>query len=366
MDELKEVSADYGFENSTVEVKTRIAVIRDLHASFFRLARLALENKSNKIFLILIDPKISIKRVQTEWNLAKKVYAPFITKKLFLVVFSSGEVIFQSLGIQNEYIKNFEQAFVVEVNSKRKSLRQIDFKAEILKILLNVWILNLDEPLNLVSENNLQFVFNGNCSKQKLLTITELETMVGCTYRTVDRAFDFIGAAIERKGNKGFRLKYFPRSAWEKMVVLSSKSRNTMKFVNRSNTLRSPDSLIKRLKRLDRPDIAIGGVAGAFQIFPGLDITGTPRLDLTVHSPDETVDMSFLRYLDPALKPWQKDDPPPSLSVHFLRRKSSFFRIDKAGLFWADPIECLLDLLEAKLDYQALEFRRAILPDGVN
>jgi len=366
MDKLRETNVDLEFKNLIIEVRNRIAVIRDLHSNFFQIARLALENKSKNIFLILIDPRISIKRIQAEWNLAKKVHTLFITKKLFLVVFSSGEVIFQSPGIQNEYIKNFEQRFIAVMSTKTNHLPKIDFKAEILKILLNVWFFNLDEPSSLVSENTLQFAFGKEFPKQRFLTISELEKMAGCTYRTVDRAFEFVGGAIERNGNKGFRLKYFPRSAWEKMVVLSSKSRSTMKFINRSSTSRSPESLIKRLKRLNRPDIAIGGVAGAFQFLPELDISGTPRLDLTIHSPNGTADMSFLRNLDPALKPWKRDDPPPSLSVHFLRRKPSFFRVDKAGLFWADPIECLLDLLEAKLDFQALQFRRAILPDGVN
>jgi hypothetical protein len=47
---------------------------------------------------------------------------------------------------------------------------------------------------------------------------------------------------------------------------------------------RSPEVLLQRLSELNRSDIAVGGVLGARHYFPGLDLVGTPRLDLVVHS----------------------------------------------------------------------------------
>jgi len=48
--------------------------------------------------------------------------------------------------------------------------------------------------------------------------------------------------------------------------------------------------------------------------------------------------------------------------MHFLRRKESYFRIDNNQLLWADPIECLVDLLTMRMDYQALQFRNVLVP----
>jgi hypothetical protein len=46
--------------------------------------------------------------------------------------------------------------------------------------------------------------------------------------------------------------------------------------------------------------------------------------------------------------------------VHVLRGQSDFFQPRKAGLAWADPVECLLDLHESRLEPQAEEFLEAL------
>jgi len=304
--------------------------------------------------------------IQAEWDKAIQILTLSVIERMFLVVYRKDKIVWQSGNIQSNKIEKIEKAFIHEQNLKRRNLLKPDFKAEVLKTLLNVWIVNEENSFNWISEDFLPFAVDDEFPDKRLLTITKLEEIAGCTYRTVDNALELIGTAVERNGNKGYGLKYFPRYAWEQMVALSDKSRNTMKFTDRSGRPRSSDSLMKRLARLKRSDIAVGGVPGATRILPELDITGSPRLDLTVHSPDGVADLSFIKYLDPALKPWGKNDPPPSLAVHFLRRKPSFFRINKEGILWADPIECLLDLQEARLEYQAFQFRNAILPGNVH
>ena len=39
-----------------------------------------------------------------------------------------------------------------------------------------------------------------------------------------------------------------------------------------------------------------------------------------------------------------------------IRRKDSLFETNPLGIAWADPVECLLDLHEMRLEPQALEF----------
>lgn len=366
MDELRKEDIDWILENSIIEMKTGLVAIRDLRDRIFKLAYSTLRNDPENAYLILCNSHIRLKRITGEWEKAIDILKTYLANRMFLVVYENSRIIWNSKGIQPEKLEQLAVMYCKETRTTLKTLKKTDFNAEVLKTLLNVWIVNEENPSGWISEDCLPFTVDDELPDQRLLTITKLGEMAGCTYRTVDKALEFIGTAVERSGNKGFGLKYFPRYAWEQMVVLSSKSRSTMKFTDRSGRPRSPDSLLKRLGRLKRSDIAIGGVTGASRIFPELDITGSPRLDLTIHCPNGEADMGFIKHLDPAQRPWHRNDPPPSLVVHFLRRKPSFFRINKEGILWADPIECLLDLQEAKLYRQALQFKQAMLPEGVN
>ena len=68
-------------------------------------------------------------------------------------------------------------------------------------------------------------------------------------------------------------------------------------------------------------------------------------------------DLGFIEELDPGLK---RDDSPnsvPRVALHFLRRKEPFFESDETGIVWADPVECLADLFEARLDNIASDFQ---------
>ena len=64
--------------------------------------------------------------------------------------------------------------------------------------------------------------------------------------------------------------------------------------------------------------------------------------------------------LDPALK--QVEDPltPASVVVHAVRHADAQFIPRDSGLAWADPLECLFDLYEARLDMQAGQFLEAL------
>ena len=107
---------------------------------------------------------------------------------------------------------------------------------------------------------------------------------------------------------------------------------------------------------MERPNIAVGGVFGAKHYHPSLDLVGSPRLDLTIHSTGSRADLGFVERLDPALRKVEDPSEPANLVIHFLRRHDSLFDKGSDGLNWADPVECLLDLHEARLEPQALEF----------
>jgi hypothetical protein len=114
--------------------------------------------------------------------------------------------------------------------------------------------------------------------------------------------------------------------------------------------------MLRRLQRLQRDDLAVGGVWGAKHYQPGLDLAGNPRLDICLHASGKRVDWSFVEQLDPALEMTRRRDEAPTLVVHVLRRATSLFRPNADGLPWADPVECLLDLHEAHFETQAHDF----------
>jgi hypothetical protein len=154
-------------------------------------------------------------------------------------------------------------------------------------------------------------------------------------------------------------LRVFPRDEWARLVALADEVRGTVRFVDQSGQRRAPESLLRRLQQLQRDDIAVGGVWGAKHYHAALDLVGNPRLDVSIHSPNKAANLDFVAQLDPALARAARRAQAPSLVVHVVRRAASLFERDGSGGLWADPVECLLDLHEARLEDQALEFLRS-------
>jgi hypothetical protein len=187
------------------------------------------------------------------------------------------------------------------------------------------------------------------------MTTEWLMKTVGCSYPTVAIALRRLESSLIRHSDRRVELRYFPRDEWSRLLAVSDQVRSTTRFTDRSGQPRSPHDLFVRLKRLGRSDIAVGGVIGARHYRPDLDIVGIPRLDLSMHTLGKNVDLSFVRELDPALQETNRRDVPTALAVHLVSRARSLFQSGD-DVQWADPVECLLDLQENRLESQALEF----------
>jgi hypothetical protein len=225
-------------------------------------------------------------------------------------------------------------------SGSQSSLPRADMQSEVFRVLLHQWIVGKGP-----------------------MTSDWIAKAVGCSYRTVAATIEKLGPVVERLSDRRVRLKYFPREAWSQFVAVSKNARAATSFCDRSDQPRSPESLVRRLQKLGRSDVAIGGVIGAKRYFAELDIVGAPRLDLCIHAPGKHADLGFVQQLDPALSPTSDPHEPPRLAVHFLRRKESFFTRDSGGI-WADPVECLADLIEARLDTQAFAFEAFLSEQG--
>jgi hypothetical protein len=151
--------------------------------------------------------------------------------------------------------------------------------------------------------------------------------------------------------DRSVSLKYFPIEQWRKWISSGFENRKSARFIDRSGQPRSPSSLIKRLQRAGLEDIAISGIEGARFYYPDIDLSGALRLDLVLHGNHKS-DLSFVKKIDPALK--LSDNPfiKANLVVHFLDRPETHFE-KKSEFLIADPLECLADLYDMRLDQQA-------------
>lgn len=331
--ETNRTFADWESGNTWIEVKINLRAVYDLRNAFFQSAFAVIENPERQMFLLLIEPKISYDRLHEEWAKAKMAFRPEVMERLSVAIFQDNQL----YGIPEDFNSDLSYALIEiceqELAEKKNPLPQPDYKAEIFKVLIYKWLM-----------------------KNGPMTSEWLSQTVGCTYRTVANALESFGNALVRHSDRSVELKYFPKEAWEWLVINGDKSRLTRRYSDRSGNPRSIDSLLKRLGKTGRDNIAVAGTLGANHHYPDIDLVGIPRLDLTVHFPDKYLNIDFIEKLDPALKEETDKNAPASVVLHFIRRKKSFFTANPDGIAWADPVECLLDLHEMRLEPQALDF----------
>ncbi len=320
-------------DDTVVEVKTGLHSVRNLRASLMDLASILIGNPNRRALLVLADPKISERRLESEWDLATRVFRPEIASHVGLALSVAGEIRGYPRKPDPVILERLRAVVQRESFRRTKTLPRPDYPSEIFKVLVYRWLLNKGP-----------------------ITTTWLCTAVGCSYPTAVKALEKLESQLRRQSNRSFELiDSFPKERWAALITKGEEVRHTIRFVDKSGQPRSPDAVAKRLSKLGRKDIAIGGVIGARSYFPELDLLGTPRIDLTVHCPDSHLDVSFVNRLDPAFVLSSNSTEPPALVLHILRRKEPFFTSGSDGLMFADPVECILDLHEARLELQALE-----------
>lgn len=325
-------------DHRLIEVKAGVNALRPIRLGLMQLAFQLARHPNHEAYLVLPEAKITEARLRKEWELAKTVLRSELSKRLN-VCLGEGD---RFVGIPRD--PDLEtQRILAEVVRRERPVRKsrlprADASMIVLKVLLLHWL-----------------------TDEKPVTMRWLEKATGFSYPTIANSLRPLGGKIERQSNRSIRLRWFPREEYLRLVTSGERSRSTFRYVDRSGQSRTLEAGLKRLEKLAPPDVALGGVLGARHYFPGLDLVGLPRLDLSIHCPGKDIDLDFINRLDPALK--RIDDPlePAGVVVHAVRHAESFFTPRKGGLAWADPVECLLDLHEAKLEVQASQFLENLL-----
>jgi hypothetical protein len=326
--------ADAVSDDNAYDVRLEMRDARSLRTALMEMARIASLNKNRHAILVLEEPEISITRLLKEWEGAISVIRPELSTRLSLVFRKAGQWNGIPMPPTIEDTQILEEVVRHETSRRPASMsRNSEAHYEILRILIHEWLLDRG-PISI------------NCL---------METS-GCSYPTVSRSLERLEHYLTRHSDRSVELRIFPREEWSRLLIVSDDVRNTVRFTDRSGHSRSPESLLRRLQSLQREDIGIGGILGAKHYYPPLDIIGNPQLQISIHSGRKNADLSFVEHLDPALERTTGRNEPSVLIIHTINRAKSLFQPNTYGLPWLDPVECLLDLHEARLEPQALEF----------
>lgn len=321
-----------------VEVKLGLRAVQHLRSALMQLAFALVEYPADSGYLVLVDPEITDERLRAEWLASKQALRPQVLDRLSLIVVRGG----QYRGIPEDPAPVLQHWLERAVRQENKlagaPLGRADSYYMVLKLLVHEWLANHGPR-----------------------TTDWLMKTAGCSYPTVAGALKRLRGSIVRHSDRRVELRCFPRDEWGKLLAVADRVRSVIRFTDASGKPRTPDALLRRLQKLDRTDIAVGGVLGTRHHHPELDLVGNPRLDLSVHCPGKSVNLDFVERLDPALHKTEDPQEPAHLVLHFVRHREPLFEVGKDTLRWADPVECLLDLHEARLEPQALEFLNACL-----
>lgn len=331
---------DFINDNTIVEVKAGLNAARNLRDALASLAMTLAAKPGVRGYLLLLDPGLSKPFIEKEMERFKATLRPEIAERMQVVAAKAGAM---ANELQNVPSDDYEilQRGLVSAKDQRTALPYPNKQDEVFLVMVQQWV-----------------------TGKGPMTSKWLEETVRCNYRTVVSAIDRLGHAIRRHSDRSVSLKYFPEQDWGRLLAVAGKTRATILYADASDQPRSPESLLSRVTRLDRKDVAVGGVIGAKRYYPDLDIVGTPRLDLAIHCPDKRVDLTFVQKLDPALDRTRDTHRPARLALHFIRRKDPLFERDQDGSQWADPVECLLELYSARLDQQARSYQEFLASRG--
>jgi hypothetical protein len=339
---------DHGIDarvgNRLIEIKRggTSSSMRSIREGLMQLAYALNERKDATGYLVLSDSRVTQQSIEGEWKRALAVLNTDIGKRLVISLEKDGELQGVTRILDPETQTVIRDAIQKERASSGPLLNRSDAAFVVTKVLINQWLVN-----------------------GEAVTTTWLMETCGYSYPTVANVIKGLGSLVERLPNRKVRLRYFPDEEYLRLIANSGRARATARYVDASGGQRSPERHLHRLERLDPKGVAIGGVFGARHYFADLDIVGAPRLDISFHARDLGADIDFINTLDPALVRTHDPRGPASVVVHQVYQAKSLFAKRDGGLAWADPVECLLDLHDARLETQArqlLDSRKARRP----
>lgn len=326
-------------QSAIAEVKHGVDALRGVRGALIELAYALGQHPGARAYLVLVDSAITEARLRREWDCSGSVLRPEVLDRISICLLASAEGSLR--GIPDDPPEDVARWLrdVVDRKARRLPARveRTAYEFVVLKLLILQWL-----------------------TKRQPVTTKWLMQTAGCSYPTVARVLKRLGSLVERQSDRRIALRFFPAEDFERLSAMSERARLTTRFVDQSGQPRSPDAYVRRLGNMNPQGVAIGGVLGAGRHVPRLDLVGAPRLDLSVHCYRKPYDLDFVKKLDPALKIEMDPLKPANLVTHAVRHADPMFLQRDGNLPIADPLECLLDLREARLEAQASQFLREL------
>ena len=328
--------------NSVFVFKAGIRNVRDLHAAVIEAAFLAVLDL--KPILVFSRLQISEKRFFHELDRTLLLLDEKIRKALNIVIYRHEQQIKPSYGkvsgLEISHIPEIAQHHIGRQHARKRRGFAFD---DTLSVLLIHWF-RQSGPRSLKS----------------------LGSEIGISYPTLSEALDRLEGHLVRSSNRSVMLKAFPSEHWPAILLQAPAARQSEGYRVRDGQARSPETLLKRTlefvegRESEEIEIAIGGTHAARHYLPGIDLVGTPRLDLTLYLADPSEKKQLLRHLDPALRPVERGET-PQIVLNHLDRPRSFFQQDQDGNTITDEVETLLDLHAMRFDPQAQELLQHLI-----
>lgn len=311
-----------------IDVLYSLSSSRALREQILAAAMQISQGQKNQTLLILFEPILTDDRLSQEWNALTHIIKDPVLKKIHLARIRTGKTAF--------------------ISQEDRSLLSIIDSA----------LIHSAEPTPVASKGDASFnlqkvLIHHYLTDNSPTTITRLSSIAGCSYPTTAKLLKSLGTLVNRHTDRRVSLLYFPGDLFSHMRAISSQARSTLRFSTPKGMNISPEEHLERLQSIKPNHIAIGGTMAARHYDPDIDLVGNPRLDLSIHHLQGPLDLAFIKKIDPALTNISDPLQPASLAIHLVRHHDSLFRTRKQGLFWADPVETLLDLYEQKLGLQA-------------
>lgn len=333
--------ADAVLGKAVFEVLSEVQSASRLQAATMQLARIVAGQAQRTGILVLDRPALTRERLHAEWASAGAILKPEVFTRLKLVITRDEEPPLAAWG----EISAAQSAALRRVLSQHHRRRASGGARgprwaffDVLRVLLVHWF-----------------------RRTGPLTSKQLCAQCGVAYPTLAAALAKLKPHLYRSSDRRVELCSFPTDAWLKLTSQADEIRQSHAYTDRSGQPRPLERLLERLYNLAPAGVAVGGVPAARYYLPGLDLVGTPRLDLVVHAEGPTLVPGWLRRLDAGLKPARHGEP-ARVVVHHLARPTPFFVQEASRLPWADEVECVLDLLSARLLPQASELLEHLKP----
>jgi hypothetical protein len=333
---------DYETANLIGEVKYDLRAISPIRSSIFQLANELANGAAEQGFVLLVDSSISRARINEEWSMVQNTLHPDIAARLHIFLNKGDRFWGWPNDPGEEMSAHLIKAVKQDLAATSTKLPQADYFSVILKILLLDYL-------------------GPSSRKPEKLTMKRMGELAGCSYPTVSSSLDRLQPYLMRSYSHGIRLKRFPFEEWHSMILSADKVRATMRFVDKSGQRRRPSQLLERLTEMQLEQVGVGGVFGAMEFYPDLDITGDPRIYLSIHAPGNSTNIDFVQKIDPALVPIKDPTETGQLVLHFVRSDRSFFSHGSGGIRTASWVECMLDLHEMRSGTQADQWLNAWL-----